>query len=71
MRRWGHERARNEARERFDVYLHGSHEVDDILLAEFENTVQNADLVVSQGLFSLAVELQEGPARRSVVNWRR
>ena len=40
-------------------YLHRGHEAGDVLIAEFQNAIQNTDLISRERLLALFVKLQE------------
>ena len=41
------------------AYLHGRHDIFRLFVVEFEDTIQDAKLVVPKGLFALSVEGEE------------
>ena len=43
------------------LYLHRCHEFGDLLVVEFKDAIEDADLIVAERLLALAVELEEGP----------
>ena len=51
------------------AYLHGRHEVNDVLFAELQDTVEDTNLIIPQRLLSLSVELQKRPAAQSAADW--
>ncbi len=42
------------------TYLHGSHDLLNLFVVELEYAVEDADLVITQGLLALAMEGKEG-----------
>ncbi len=42
-----------------DHILHRCHDLLDLLIVQLKNTIENADLVVAQGLLAMTVEGQE------------
>lgn len=43
----------------FNAYLHWCHETRDMLVTQFQNTVEDADFIIPEWFFALTVKLQE------------
>ena len=50
------------------VHLHRGHEFFDMLVVQLQDAVQDADLVVAQGLLAVPMERQERPGTQEVLS---